>query len=220
MTITDQYLGMVTGDVDELSAVEAFAAGPMEMRAAAADVSVAFAERLVTIVAVPYETPSPLYVRGEWITETVDRGAFRGVEHRARKVRVNRGHDEERTVGVARKLDPYDERGLMATLRISQGPTGDETLGLCADGALDASVGFAPAINGGEIWTENRTHRRIMRAFLGHIALVPNPVYDTANVLDVRAVAAPPAGPLPESDTPRLSEVLARLRALGYSPRP
>lgn len=206
--------------LDALESVEAMARGPMEMRAAAEPVDVKFADRLVTIVAVPYETPTPIFRRGEWITETIDPGAFRGVEHRARTVKVNRGHDEERTVGVARRLDPYDPRGLIATMRISQTPAGDEALALCADGALDASIGFAPALNGGEVWTEHRTSRRIMRAYLGHIALVPTPAYDTANVLDVRASVAPAGTPPESGGTPRLDQVLADLAAIGYVPRP
>lgn len=205
-------------DLGALGYIETMARAPLEMRAAET-VDVKPAERLVTILAVPYDTPTPIYRQGEWITETVAPTAFHGVEHRTRQVKVNRGHDLERSTGIARKLDPYDKRGLIATLRISPTPLGDETLALCEDGVLDASVGFAPIPPDGEVWTQHRQARRIDRAHLGHIALVPNPAYNVAQVLDVRASAAPAPDAAPPG-TPRLDEILARLAAMGYVPRP
>jgi HK97 family phage prohead protease len=176
---------------------------------------------MVTILAVPYDVDTPIYRHGEWITESVSPGAFAGVEHRARQVKVNRGHDIERSCGVARALHPDDPRGLVADLRISETPLGDETLALVADGVLDASVGFAPMGPAGEVWSEHRQRRRVVKGYLGHIALVPNPAYDTTHVIDVRAAAAPTTASmsLPGSDTPRLNEVLARLAEIGYVPR-
>ncbi len=58
---------------------------------------------------------------------------------------------------------------------------GVRTLNYYADGILDASIGFAP-FPGGEHYTENRSRPRITKAYLGHIALVGEPAYDTANV--------------------------------------
>ena len=42
---------------------------------------------------------------------------------------------------------------------------------------------------GGEVW-ETRSRRRLTKAWLGHIAMVPDPAYETANVLAVRSQAA------------------------------
>jgi phage head maturation protease len=68
------------------------------------------------------------------------------------------------------------------------------------------------------VWSDNRTRRRIARAWLGHIALVPDPAYEDANVLDVRNESGDVAV-LDGSATPRLDEVLARLAEQGYRPR-
>lgn len=201
---------------------------PLEFRSVE-QLDVRFPDRIIEMVAVPYEMPTAIVRRGELITETVARGAFAGVDGRANRVKVNREHDLSRTVGRAAALHPSREVGLVAELRIARTPLGDETLELCACGALDASVGFAP-MPGGEQWTDSRQHRRITSAWLGHIALVPDPAYDSANVIDVRMLGntardtllrpdeiAPQ--PLSESETPRLDEALAMLRSIGYVPR-
>ena len=65
----------------------------------------------------------------------------------------------------------------MAELHIARTPLGDETLGLAADQALEASVGFA-VMAGGEQWLEQRTRRRLTRCFLDHIAMVPEGAYE------------------------------------------
>jgi HK97 family phage prohead protease len=197
---------------DELTVMER---APLEFRSAET-LDVRFPDRVVEIVAVPYERDTVVVSRGEFVHESFGRNAFDGVERRANRVRVNRDHDLSKTVGRCVALHPSRAVGLVAELRISRTPLGEETLELASDGALDASVGFAP-MPGGESWSENRTRRRIDRAWLGHIALVPDPAYEEANVLAVRSSD----GDTPDignSDTPRLDEVLARLRELGYSP--
>jgi HK97 family phage prohead protease len=204
-------------DEQGLAAVEmvVMERAPLEYRAAVT-VDVRFPDRVVEIVAAPYERDTAVLCRGEWVTESFARGAFDGVERRANRVRVNRDHDLSKTVGRAVALHPSRDVGLVAELRISKTELGEETLELASDGALDASVGFAP-MPGGEVWSENRTRRTVARAWLGHIALVPDPAYEDANVLDVRdsngdVVVA--------SATPRLDTVLARLAEQGYRPRP
>ena len=173
--------------LDELEMIER--RPPLEMRSAEV-VGVRHPERIVEIIAAPYDEEIPILRRGEWITETIQRGAFDGVELRANRVKVNREHDLSRTIGRAVALHPSRAEGLVAELKISRTPDGNEALELTADGVLDASVAFSPMANG-EQYTENRTKRRITRAFLGHIALVPDPAYEGATVLDVRHARAP-----------------------------
>lgn len=204
--------------LDDLEMIERHP--PLEMRSAQV-VEVRHPDRVVELIAAPYEQDVPVLRRGEWITESIARGAFDGVELRANRVKVNRDHDVTRTIGRAVSLHPNRDEGLVAQLRISRTPEGDEALELAADGVLDASIGFAPMI-GGEQWSEHRTRRTITRAFLGHIALVPDPAYEGATVLDVRSLAgAHMLGNTAADDgaTPRKDEALARLRELGYSPR-
>jgi len=48
----------------------------------------------------------------------------------------------------------------------------------------DASAGFLP-MPGGEKW-EGRSLRRLSKLWLGHIAMTPDPAYESAQVLAVR----------------------------------
>lgn len=179
---------------------------PIEFRTSAA-MEVHWDQRVIELVAIPYDVDAPVVVHGRPVVESCAPSAFTGCERRANRVKVNRDHDITRTVGRAASLHPGRGEGLVAELRIAQTLLGDETLGLAADHALEASVGFA-VMPGGERWLEQRTRRRLERCFLDHIALVPEGAYE-ARVIDVRAtpvVVSTPAVP-----TPNLDEVLAWL---------
>jgi HK97 family phage prohead protease len=204
-------------DLDELVVMEAEARTPLELRAAQT-VEVQRPQRIVTVLVAPYEEPTPILRQNEWIVETIARGAYEGIEPRARRVKVNRDHQLDKTCGRAIALYPSRQEGLVAELRISETPLGDESLALAADGVLDASAGFRPIQ---QSWNPQRTERRVERAWLSHIALVPDPAYD-APVLDVRSSTGALAQPLSEEamGTPRLDAVLARLAEMGYHPRP
>ena len=173
---------------------------------------VRFSDRVITLIAVPYDEDAAVVSRGKWITESVAPGSFDGVEYRASRIKVNRDHLVERSVGRALTLYPSRQEGLVADLRIARTPLGDETLELAADGVLDASVAYAP-MPGGETYTENRTRRRITKAFLGHIALTPEPAYDGAQVLAVRhwsGAVTEELAALAPMPTPNLDTILAR----------
>jgi HK97 family phage prohead protease len=186
--------------------------GPLEVRGGGVVGSVSFPKRTVTVVAVPYDTAADIVDRdGREYAEQFARGAFNGVQSRTGRIKVNRDHDVRRPVGRALELHPSRAEGLVAELRISATALGDETLALADDGVLDASVGFG--VKAGDVeWGAGRRSRTIRRAFLDHIALVADPAYETANVLDVRHVEA--TGP--QSATPLLDEILAARRLDGY----
>jgi HK97 family phage prohead protease len=150
-------------------------------------VGVSFPQREIDLVVIPYETEAQVRHPREarMITEVVSRGAFDGIERRANRVRVNRDHLVTRTVGRAVAFYPSREEGLVARVRIARTVLGDETLALADDEILDASAGFVPMRPDGETW-ESRTRCRIRRAWLAHIALTPEPAYETANVLAIR----------------------------------
>lgn len=178
---------------------------PIEWRSATV-ADVRYADRIVELVAVPYNEETAVEYRGRMIIESVLPGAFDGIETRPNRLTVNRDHDYARTIGVTRSLQPSRVEGLVAELRISPTPAGDDALELANDGALGGSVGMAVRPSD-QRWSDGNRRRQIVRAFLDHIALVANPAYVGAEVLAVRS-----GGPQPEWEppvTPRLDEVLA-----------
>ena len=181
---------------------------------------VRFKDRIIDLIVLPYNEPTPVLDRrsGRMVTETIEAGSFDGVERRANRVKVNRAHDVEQVLGRAVALHPGDHRGLRAELRISRTAAGDEALELAADGALDASAGFRP-MPGGEHWAQDRRSRRISRAYLGHIALVGEPAYEGAQVLAVRTAAAKGMPAPARTATPNLDRLAleARARAAGMT---
>jgi phage head maturation protease len=187
-------------------------ARPIEFRSVS-DFQVSWEERTIELVAMPYDADAAVMVRGRPVIESCARGAFEGVERRANRVKVNRDHDLTRTVGRAVALHPSRTEGLIAELRIARTPLGDETLALADDRSLEASVGFA-AMPGGEQWLENRARRRIIKAFLDHIAMVPEGAYE-GRVLAVRAPLPVSEIPAMAVSTPHLDEVRAWLAGAG-----
>jgi HK97 family phage prohead protease len=185
----------------------------LEYRTAVA-VEVRHPERIVDVIAVPYDEETEVLHRGRWVRETVAPGAFAGVTG---DVTVNRAHDTERPLGRVVRFHPGDVRGLRTEVRISKTTEGDDVLALAEDGLLSASVGFAP-LPGGEDWSLDRRSRRITKARLGHIALTGDPAYLGARVLAVRSSElGTPVGPRPS--TPILDRILLerRLEAVGLT---
>ena len=167
-------------------------------------VGVSFPERTIELVVMPYDTEALVPYGSRMVTEVVARGAFDGIERRPNRIRVNRDHVLERTVGRAVAMHPNRDEGLVAEVRIARTPLGDETLALADEECLDASAGFLP-MPGGEQWLE-RSRVRINKAWLGHIALTPDPAYSTAKVLAVRNAREAEGEPVP---TPNLDVVRA-----------
>ena len=161
----------------------------------ATQLGVSFPKRTIELIVMPYESEALVdhpTDKGRMIFEIVSRGAFDGIERRANRIRVNRDHMLERTVGRAFAFHPSREEGLVAELRIAQTELGDETLALADEECLDASAGYLP-MPGGELW-EGRNRCRITKGWLGHIALTPDPAYEGARVLAVRNAAEPRSG--------------------------
>jgi HK97 family phage prohead protease len=169
-------------------------------------VGVSFPGRTIELVVMPYDTPADVPWEGRRVKETIARGAFAGIERRANRVRVNRDHSLERTIGRATALHPGRDEGLVAEVKIANTELGSETLELAADGCLDASAGFLP-FEGGMRWTGPDAYT-ITRAWLGHIALTPQPAYEDAKVLAVRGGVQ-----VQVSATPNLDEWRQRIAA-------
>jgi HK97 family phage prohead protease len=171
-------------------------------------------QRTIELIVVPYDEVAVVEYRGELWNETFCRGAYDGIEKRPGRVRGNRDHDDRRLVGKAVRFFPSRNEGLVAEVRISRTPLGDETLALADDDVLGVSAGFAARARDQEFERRTMT-RRIKRAFLDHIAFVPDPAYAGAGVLAVRSSGSQQttAADLPKLVTPDLDELLAWHRA-------
>ena len=180
---------------------------PLELRSSDNAVidSVNFAERLVRLIVVPYGERAEVVYRGRRMEEEVAPGAFDGITAAKTHVTANRDHDHTRVVGKAVEYITDDPRGLVADVRVSETPLGNETLRLADDGVLRGSIGMLvkesdQLLMGGL--------RRIRRAFLDHIAFVPNPAYAGAEVLSVRQAQEVMEPETPVS-TPELDRILS-----------
>lgn len=183
---------------------------PIEFRAAEV-AGVNYAQRIIELVSVPYGQEATVEWRGDLWTETFERGSFDGIEKRPNRVRVNRDHDKTRTVGKAIAFHPSRQEGLVTELRIAKTPLGDETLALADEDVLSASVEFAARMRD-QVLDKRAMTRRILRAFLSAIAMVPDPAYNGAQVLSVRHDALSPDAGLPGLvETPVLDELAAWL---------
>lgn len=177
-----------------------------------------FGQRIITVLAVPYEQPTRVPFRQEVWNEVFTRSAFNGIESQTRKIPATaaleipaNNHQGGRLVGRVISSDPYGEAGLVSEIKISRTPQGDDTLELAADEALWPSIGFLvknPRFDQ-ELDRYTKT-RRVNRAFLDHLAFVGQPAYDGAKILAMRsadsAVLESELEPL--SPTPRLDAFL------------
>lgn len=172
--------------------------GPIEYRTATM-LEVRHGQRMIDMLAVPYNESTEVLRRGRLVTESFDPLAFAGV---AGDVTVNRAHDRERPLGRVTAFHPNDPRGLRVELRVSRTADGDDVLELADDGLLSPSVGFA-TLPGGEQWSADRRVLRITRAQLDHIGLTGAPAYKGAKVLAVRQADEP----LARVSTPNLDRL-------------
>lgn len=159
---------------------------PIEHRYAGVRVDgVDFGQRLITVIAVPYEQPTQVEYRSEIWNELFERGAFNSVAGSPHRVRVNRDHNKSRTIGKVVQFWPEREDGLVAEVRVGKTDLGDETLALAAEDMLSASVGFG--VRSSDQTLDRRTMtRRIKTAYLDHLSFVESPAYEGAQVLAVR----------------------------------
>lgn len=165
-------------------------------------------QRLIDMVAVPWNEEADVISRGEVWREVFLPGAFDGIEAHAGRVRVNREHQYGDTVGKVVQFTNADA-GLLARAKIAETPRGDETLALAEEDMISASLGYR--INRpSDVEVNRRTRmRRVRRAFIDHLSMVEAPAYAGAQVLAVRAEPSGLQGehkPLPP--TPALDDVI------------
>lgn len=152
--------------------------------ATVADVDVR--QRLIDVVAVPWDQEAVVPWRGEEWNEVFRRGAFDGLEDHVGRVRVNREHVIGNTVGKLVWADPKAEVGLVTRAKIAKTQRGDDTLGLAEDDAISGSVGYRIKDLADLILNRRTKMREVTRAFLDHLAFVESPAFAGAQVLAVR----------------------------------
>lgn len=168
-----------------------------------------FKQRLIDVIAVPWDQVAEVFWRGELWNEVFERGAFDGVESRAGRVRVNREHRKGDTVGKIVEFDPAHKEGLFARIKVARGPKGDEMLYLAEEDMVSASIGYRTNKGSDVLLDKELKTRRVRNAFLDHLGMVEDPAFKESRVLAVRedeAAGVVADGPLPP--TPALDEML------------
>lgn len=165
-------------------------------------------QRIITVVAVPYEEPATVEYRQEIWKELFERGAFDAIVGAPHRVRANRDHNKSRTVGKALRFWPDREEGLVAEVRIGQTVLGDETLALADEDMLSVSAGFGVRLSD-QVLERRTMTRRIKKAYLDHLAFVESPAYVGAQVLSVRDTTGGDAAKLEPIRTPLLDQFAA-----------
>lgn len=178
-----------------------------------------FKQRLITVLAVPWEQEAEVFWRGEWWNEVFSRGAFDGLEDHAGRIPVNRQHTKGDTVGKVVQADTKDPQGLVLLTRIAKTPRGDETLNLAAEDMIGGSIGYRVKQPRDVEVQRQRMLRRVNRGFLDHFSFVESPTWESARVLAVRAepsgltVAETPLPPTPNLDEFLNDDVLVWARS-------
>lgn len=179
---------------------------PIEHRYAGVIVgAVDFAQRLITVVAVPYDQPALVEYRSELWNELFERGSLDTVANAPHRVRANRDHNKSRTIGKVMQFWPGRDEGLVAEVRVAKTDLGDETLALADDDCLSASVGFG-VLPSGQVLERKTMTRRIKTAYLDHLSFVESPAYVGAQVLSVRGTDGGEASKLTPIRTPLLDQ--------------
>lgn len=170
-----------------------------------------YSQRIIEVIAAPYDEVAVVPWRGEMWQEMFLRGAWDGIEKNPNRIRVNREHDKARTVGKIVNLWPSRREGLVTAVRIAKTPLGDETLALADEDCLSASVGYVARARDVDLDKMTRT-RRVRRAMLDHLAFDADTYYKGATVLNVRSTSAVEAS-APFVETPALDELRDWLHA-------
>ncbi len=168
-----------------------------------------FKQRIIDVIAVPYDQEAEVPWRGEVWREVFDRNAFRGIEDHAGRVPVRREHTVGGTIGRVIRFVPSDPRGLLTSIKVARTLKGDETLQLAAEDMLGASIGYFVKKPSDVDLNRRSMLRRVKRAFLEHLAMTDIPAFAGAETVAVReGLSAQPAA----GETPLVTPVLDSLR--------
>jgi HK97 family phage prohead protease len=170
---------------------------------------VSFKDRMIDVMAAPWDEPAQVSWRGQTWREIFLRGAFDEAVNNAVRIPVNREHVYGDTVGRVVRLRNADN-GLLATVKVAKTPRGDDTLQLASEGVLSPSVGWFAQKMSDVILDKRSMVRRVRRAFLEHMAMVEVPAFRSAHTVSVHDDFTPhPAAGLQPLVTPALDEWVA-----------
>lgn len=157
--------------------------------------------RIISGIAVPFNSPTVIAERGRVFEETWKPGSTREtIAKRGDRMKLL-GFHEARTWPIGRPTELDDtQRGMKISARVSDTRDGNDALTLVRDGVLDGfSVGFGVP-EGGDTWNSNETQRTITRADVYEVSLVNFPAFDRARVESVREAQDGSAAPHSEND--------------------
>jgi HK97 family phage prohead protease len=132
--------------------------------------------RRITAIAVPYDTWATVSDG----TEVMFKAGSLPVDGKAPRVFMY--HDSTKPVGIVAERVEVDGM-MMAEMRISNTPLGDEALTLAADGVFDVSVGVNPL----EVEEDDEGRITVLSAEWLELSLVPIPAYAGATITKVAA---------------------------------
>lgn len=143
-------------------------------------------QRIIEVLAVPWNQPAEVFWRGDIWTEVFAPGAFDGIETRSDAIRVNREHVKGNTIGKITDFEPGHALGLFARVQVVKGPKGDEVLDLAEDDMISPSIGYRAQKPSDVRLDKQLRHRTVLNAFLDHLGMVEDPAFKGAQVLAVR----------------------------------
>jgi HK97 family phage prohead protease len=146
--------------------------------------TVDFTDRIIEVVALPWDVEAPVVWRGEMWQETFQRGAFNDAIDAGVRIPVNREHVRGDTIGRVVSMVDHPH-GLLAAVKIAKTARGDDTLQLAAEGVLGASVGYKLQKLSDVVLNRRAMTRRVMRAFMDHLGMVESPAFAGADTLAV-----------------------------------
>lgn len=169
-----------------------------------------FKDRIIEVIAVPWDEEAEVIWRGETWKEIFERSSLDEAAREKVRIPTNREHNRADTVGRIVSLDPtVHSKGALASVKIARTPRGDETLQLASEGMLGASVGYFVRKMSDVLVLRRAMTRRVQRAFLDHLSMVESPAYRGAETVAVHDVWTPhPAAGEQPLRTPSLDEYL------------
>lgn len=152
--------------------------------------------RIVSGIAVPFNSPTTIFERGRLFDEVWAPGSTaETIEKRGDRMKILAFH-ESRNMPLGRPVLLEEQpAGLYIEARISDTQDGNDALTLVRDGVLDGfSVGFTVP-QGGDRFdpVDGREVRTILRANIHEVSLVNFPAFDDARVESVRQASDVPA---------------------------
>jgi phage head maturation protease len=169
-----------------------------------------FKDRVIEVIAVPWDEEAEVVWRGEPWKELFERTALNEASREKVRIPVNRQHNRSDTVGRIVGLNPLGhQRGALASVKVARTERGDETLQLASEGMLGASVGYFIRKKSDVLILRRSMTRRVQRAFLDHLSMVEDPAYKGAETVAVHDLWTPhPAAGEQPLRTPVLDEYL------------